>query len=240
MGKVIMSEEVPEGGLQSLKELDNCQVVRSEFISPTFRPKVTLNRDRMVFNAACVKLFEEAQYVLILVYREKQQLILLPCEENAKDSFKWCNIRREKRIPRSSICRLFGAKLFDMMNWKPENRYKIQAVFQQLEGKRMLIFNLKECEMVVPEIITLNDGTTMHKRKKFYPEEWREAFGMTFQEHKESYNIDINAHYVLNNTRDGSESAFMMVDQNLQGREPTADEIILGQYQSPEPAISKR
>jgi hypothetical protein len=243
MDNFMTPEEVPEGGLQSLEELENYQVVRSEFISPTFRPKVTINRDRIVFNAACVRLFEETQYVLILIYREKQQLILLPCEENTKDAFKWCNIRREKRIPRSSICRMFGARLFDMMNWKPENRYKIQAIYQSLEGQRLLLFNLQESEMVVPEIITLDDGKTVHKRKRFYPDEWKEAFGMTFQEHAESYNVNVDAHYLLNNTTDGSESDFTIGDQNLQGHEPTANEIILRRYQStqpPDPESSER
>jgi hypothetical protein len=131
-----------------------------------------------------------------------------------------------------------------MMNWIPENRYKIQAVYQFLEGKHLLLFNLSEYEMVVPEIITLDDGKTVRKQKKFYPEDWRESFGRTLLEHTESYKVDMNTHYMLNNAKDGSERDFTMADQNLQGHEPTADEIILKPYRSstrsPESENSKR
>ena len=37
-------------GIESLGELEICQVVRSEFISPTFRPKMTFNFDSISFS----------------------------------------------------------------------------------------------------------------------------------------------------------------------------------------------
>lgn len=220
----------PEGGLQSLEELNQYQVVRSEFISPTYRPKVTINRNEFYFSASCVRLFEDTVHVLILVRPEEKRIIIKPCDENTKDAFKWCVIKNGKRQPRHSVCRIFGAKLYDVMQWIPENRYKVQAIYQILGGERLLVFNLEECEMVVPEIITLDDGKTVRKLKKYYPHDWRESFGMTFQEHSESYKVDINAHYLLSNARDGSQRDYVFTEKNVKGRLPTDSEIIVAPY----------
>jgi hypothetical protein len=162
-----------EGGLQSLAELNTAEVVRSEFLSPKFKPNVTFDYDKIVFNAACVRLMEDTEYVLLLVDRARKRLIVLPDDEYTKDAIKWSKTISGKKQPRQSLCKVFGAKLFELMNWIPGNRYKVQAVYQVIDNQRLIVFNLDECEMVVPELITKPDGKTIKKR--YYPQEWRES-----------------------------------------------------------------
>ena len=230
-----------EKGLKSIEELNNCQVVRSEFLSSAFRPKITLNRERLVFSSSCVKLFPDTQYVQLLVEMEKRRLILLPCSANTKDAHKWCTIKEDKTIPRWSVCKIFVEKMFEMMSWIPDNRYKVQALYQELEGQKLLVFNLDECEMVVPEMITLDDGNTVRKRKRYLPQEWRESFGMTYQQHQDSSKVNINSHYLLSNTKDGTDSDFMFVHRELEGKDaPTAAEIITKKYGAKQKKIKNK
>lgn len=52
-------------------------------------------------------------------------LALRPCGENERGSFQWCSIGQGKRKPRQTTCTLFFLKMFDMMDWNPDHRYKM-------------------------------------------------------------------------------------------------------------------
>jgi len=229
MSMIETGKNAVEGGLQSLDELNSSEVVRSEFLSPKYKPSMTIDYDRVVFNTACVRLFQDTEYVLLLVDRARKRLIVLPSDSYTKDAFKWSRSKGNKMLPRQSVCRVFGAKIFEMMNWIPENRYKIQAVYQVIDGQRLVVFNLEECEMVVPEVITQADGKTVKKRKRYYPQEWRESFGVTFAEHRDTYQIDLETYYMLNNAKSGEESIFAIASR---AHEPTAAELITRPYTS--------
>jgi len=218
-----------EGGLQSLEELNECQVVRSEFISPIFRPKMGINTNKLVFSSTCIRLFENVQYILPLVYLPRKLVIIKPCGANEKSALRWCNIRNGKAKPRYVTCKHFGAKVFEMMSWIPENRYKIQAVYQELEGEQLLVFNLEECEMVVPEIITRGDGTKITSRKQYLPLNWRDSFGMTYAEYKEAYKINIKDHYLCFDN-DGTSSEYSFTEKEIKGKSLSDQEIITRQY----------
>ena len=237
----ITGTDVPvKKGIESLGELEICQVVRSEFMSPTFRPKLTFNYDSMSFNAGCVRLFTDVEYVQLLINVEKKQLIVLPCEKTTKDCLKWCNFKGEKIVPRKNSCSIFGAKLYELMGWIPENRYKVQAVYQKIEDIELLVFNLEECEMIVPQYSEDADGKRVRKVKRYYPEAWKNSFGMTYREHKQSIAVDIDAHYMLHNARDGGESNFALTQREIRGEALKPSEIITRQYNSAEePASSE-
>ena len=71
-----MQNELYEGykkeGITSLDELKGLEVVRTEFTSSVFRPKVTINLSSISFNKACVQLLPGVQYVNILIDREEK------------------------------------------------------------------------------------------------------------------------------------------------------------------------
>lgn len=224
--KSITSMEEPV--IQSLEELNQYQIIRSEFVSPRLRPKLTFNFDSITFNSSCVALFKNTQYVQLLINSEEKRMIVMPCDEHVKDSLKWCNVKSGKKTPRNIGCKIFSAKLFGMMGWIPENRYKVQAIYQVIDGRELILFNLDEFEMVVPEIVLRSDGKKVRKAKAYYPEKWRESFGMTYREHIESYKIDFLDNYMVNNPRDGTESQY--ASSQMDGAEPTPAAIITNRY----------
>ena len=84
-----------------------------------------------------------------------------------------------KTVPRQNSCRIFGAKLYELMGWIPDHRYKVQAVYQKIENAELLVFNLEECEMIVPQFSEGADGKRVRKVKRYYPDSWKDSFGMT-------------------------------------------------------------
>ncbi|GHU80476.1 hypothetical protein AGMMS49992_33490 [Clostridia bacterium] len=140
----IFNNTHPEGGLFSLDEINEFDVVRSEFLSPTFKPKITLNADKLAFSSSCVRLIPDNSYVQMLFDRKRKRIVLLPCGQFDKDALKWSNQKSGKTSPRGITARLLCSKLFDYMGWIPDNRYKVMAVYQELEGRQLIVFNLVE------------------------------------------------------------------------------------------------
>ncbi len=228
MENIMRDAIVEEGGIQSLEELNQYQVIRSEFVSPRLRAKVSFNINSITFSSKCLALFKDTQYIQLMINADEKRMVVMPCDEHTKDSLKWCNIKAGKKISRSIGCKLFGAKLFDMMGWNPENRYKVQAMFQEIDGRQIILFNLEEYEMVVPEVVTRSDGKKVRKSKVYYPENWRDSFGLMYQEHIESCKVNLLDNYMLSNTRDGTQTKIDLTVH--EGSVPEPHEIITRQY----------
>ena len=113
-----------------MKDFDftNYQVVRREFFAHQGEPSITFNQLKFYANAACIKRFPNAEYAQVLINREQKILALRPCEEFSRDSFPWSKISKGKREPKAITCKLFFAKIFDMMGWIPDFRYKLLGI----------------------------------------------------------------------------------------------------------------
>jgi hypothetical protein len=125
----------------------------------------------------------------------------------------------------------FGEKLYEMMQWIKENKYRILAYYQEIEGVRLLVFNLRECEMVVPNFITTKTGKIMKRGKVYLPGEWENGFGMSLVEHKEANAVALNAHYTLSD----KDIDVTIEDVRVRGKTPTDEEIIMSQYRKEKP-----
>ena len=230
-----MSNDLYQGyekpAIASLDELKGLEVVRTEFTSSFFRPKVTINLSSISFNKACVQLLPGVQYVNILIDKEKRRIIVLPVHQHAKDALRWCNVRDGEIRKRDCSAKKFGEKLYDMMEWIKENRYRILAYYQEVDGVKLLVFNLMECEMIIPEYVTLPSGKVVKRGKVILPGDW-EGFGMPMSEHEKANEVEINAHYSL--TEEDKEVTIS--EAQIEGAVPSEKEIIQSHYRDEAPA----
>jgi len=120
-----------------------------------------------------------------------------------------------------------------MMNWVTDYRYKIMAVYQELDELRFVIFNLVECEMYVPGEVVSPDGTVKKKRKKVYPINWETTFGTPYAEHRGTYQADISALHLLSNTSDSDSRMNPVAIPRI----PTASELITREYYVPDELV---
>jgi hypothetical protein len=216
-----------EKGIANLEELQKLEVLRTEFASSIFKPKVILSYESISFNKACVKLLPETRYINILIDRSKKRIIILPVSKHDKDALQWCGISPEGEV-KKRVCtaKKFGEKLYDMMRWIKENKYRILAYYQEIDGVKLLVFNLRECEMVVPDFVTTKTGKVVKRGRVFLPGEWETGFGMPLSEHSEANAVALNAHYTLSD----KDIELTIEDVRVRGKTPTDEEVIMSQY----------
>ena len=172
-------------------DYEGFEVVRREFFSHTFEVSVSFRIDSIMFNTATLKKMPNVRYVQFIVNPEKKKIVIKSCDVDDKDAIRWCqyNEKLDKRTPKKILCRMFAAKVFDMMDWNIENRYKIQGNILRSQTEMLIVFDLNDTEVYTPKRRG-EDGRLM-KTKPYYPEGWRESFGLPVAEHERALDINI-------------------------------------------------
>ena len=181
-------------------DFEGFQVVRREFFAHLSEPAVTFNNCKFYVNSACLNKFPETDYVQVLVNRETRIMALRPCAENARDSFAWCNASKGKRKPKQTTCKLFFAKIVSLMDWNPDFRYKLLGKLIHANGEYMIAFDLNATEVYQR---TFPDGAKPKtSRTPVFPAEWQDQFGLPYNEHQQSMQIDIFDGYAIYSIKD--------------------------------------
>jgi hypothetical protein len=170
------------------------QVVRGEFFAHIYEPSFTFNRNKVSVNTACIRKLPETDFVQILVNPEEKKLAVRPCGEDEKDSFRWCTAT-SKRSPKQITCRIFFAKVINLMDWNPNYRYKLLGKLVQSGEQLLFIFDLTTPEIFKREI--KDDGKEKSSRTPTYPAEWQNQFGLSVEEHQQSLQINIFDSYAV-------------------------------------------
>ena len=181
-----LEETVVEG-----VDLEGFEVARREFFSHTFECSVSFRIDSIMFNTATLKKLPDIRYIHLLVNPDAKKVVIKSCDVDAKDSIRWCqyNETKDHRTPKKILCRIFAAKVFDMMDWNIEYRYKIQGNIIKSPEETIIVFDLNEPEVFTPTR-RAEDGRLM-KGKAYLPEGWRDSFGLPVAEHERALDINI-------------------------------------------------
>lgn len=196
--------ETPDNILEFWKDIDlnSFQVVRREFFAHLGEPSVTFNNCKFYVNSACLKRFPEATSVHVLINRKTKILAIKPCDDGAKDSFVWCKESKGKRMPKPITCRMFFAKVADMMDWNPEHKYRIMGNLLHSNGETLIVFDLSAAETY--RRIEREGKKPVNSRIPVFPEEWKNQFGLPYDEHQQSMQIDIFDGYAVYTIKDNT------------------------------------
>lgn len=181
-------------------DFEGFQVVRREFFAHLTEPAVTFNNCKFYVNSACLNKFPDTDYVQVLVNQQTKIMALRPCDENARDSFAWCNASKGKKKPKQTTCKLFFAKIVSMMDWNPDYRYKLLGKLIHANGQYMIAFNLTATEVyqrTFPE-----DSKPKTSRTPVFPAGWQDQFGLPYKEHQQSMQINIFDGYAIYSIKD--------------------------------------
>ncbi len=175
---------------ETIADLAGYQVTRGELFAHTREPAITIWPTRIKFNMACLRKFPGVTHILILIHPEQKRLIIRPCHPEAPDSLRWAKGGGEKELGnRDMLCKIFAGKLFDLMKWDPEYRYKIMGRPAVYAGEILFLFKLDDFELFV-------GGKKTHS---FLPGEWRDYFGIPVEKHEREYKVDLSDGYILTN-----------------------------------------
>ena len=169
-------------------DYDGYQVVRGEFFSHVYEPTFTFNRNKVSVNTACIRKLPEVEYVQILVNPEDKKLAVRPCSEEEKDSVKWRS-GGNSMSPKQITCRIFYAKVIELLGWSPNNRYKLLGKLIRSNDELLFIFDLTHPE-IYKQTVKEGDRVKM-SRIPTYPAEWQNQFGVTVEEHQKRLQVNI-------------------------------------------------
>ena len=173
---------------------DGYQVVRGEFFAHLFEPSVTFKDDKVSVNAACLNKLPNVDYVQFLVNPEERKLAVKPCSEETKDSFCWAaKSGQGKRKPKLISCPIFYAKVMNLMGWNSNDRHKILGKLIRTKTDMLFVFDLSSAETYKKR----NAESKGEGRKAFYPEDWKNQFGVPVKDHQDLTLVSIFDDYTV-------------------------------------------
>lgn len=170
---------------------------RTQF-SMLSKPAVSIKYGKMTFNMASVRMFDEALFILTPVNRDKKRLMVVPCKEEESASLQWARIREsdDTKVNRTISSEEFILKLYKMMGWKLNCRYKIlgRVALAKPGPMPVLIFDLEEAIMFDSkpmEFVDEETGEIKKKQVKYYPEEYKDCIGKSYNDYIEAKQMNI-------------------------------------------------
>ncbi len=177
-------EELPE---EEIVDLAGYQVTKAELFAHSREPSITFWQTRLKFNMACLRRFPGVKYIQILVKPEEQRMIIRPCDQDTPDCLRWAKGGGDKEITnRDMTCKVFSAKIFDLMGWDSQYRYKVLGKPATCDGEFLFLFKLNDFELFV----------SGNRKGSYLPEDWRDYFGVPAERHDEEYKIDLADGYI--------------------------------------------
>ncbi len=180
------------------------QVVRREFISHRFDPAMTVRVNSVTFNNACIKALENATYVQFLINPTEKKLIVRRCDSGARDAIRWCVVKDETRKSRQITCKPFAERLFVMMGWESEYRYRFQGMRIHYFDDEMYLFDLSADERFAPQKKDENGKRIVSAPT--LPEHWNGSYGMSVEEHDMSTQVNFLDGYYTASEVEGTET----------------------------------
>lgn len=174
-------EETPE----ELIDLAGYQVTKAELFAHSREPSITFWVNRVKFSMACLRRFPGVTHVQIMINPGERRMIIRPCDPDTPDCLRWATGGGEKELKNRDLqCKVFSAKIFDMMEWDTKYKYKVLGKPATCDGEFLFLFKLNDFELFV------------NRKSSYLPTDWREYFGVPADKHDEEYKIDIADGYI--------------------------------------------
>lgn len=139
-------------------------------------------------------------YVQVLVNQESRILAIRPCRAEDRDACAWCTNGSGRRKPKQITCKIFFAKVFSLMGWNLDYRYKLLGRIIHARDEWLIAFDLTATE--VYQRVQKDGQKPKSSRTPVFPEGWKTQFGLPFREHQKSMQVDIFEGYAVYGLRD--------------------------------------
>ena len=164
-------------------DLSGYRVVRSEFFPSRDKPAMNITRGKLKFNTACLKKFEDVEYVELLLNTVENTIAIRPCSEDNPNAIRWGKLKDERWIVRQVGCKGLSKTLFDMKEWDEEAQYRFRGQYIEDGENRLMLFELVEPEIIkkvvheIPPVASEEEEsdkpiTTLKGTMIVYPDEW--------------------------------------------------------------------
>lgn len=160
------------------------------------KPAVTIKYGKMTFNMACIRLFEDVEFILPLIHPEKKKLTIVMCAEEESASVAWARKRQADSVwvNKDISSEDFILNIFKLMDWKLDCRYKVLGRIANSKQGLVIVFELEEAIMFASkpvEIVNEETGEIKKKQVKYYPDAYKDCIGKSYNDYVESRQMNM-------------------------------------------------
>jgi len=183
-------------------DLHGFEIARSQFFDTARKMCVTFSTEYIVFSAECIRKFDRALYIEILVHPGEHLLVVRPCKKETKNAVRWAILNEDQYYPRNINCAAYIKTLYALFGWKPDCKYRVRGIYRHKDNDAVLVFDMRETEIFIPQDTFGLSGeptaqdflpndiqpfTSGPKRDIMaYPSSWADSFGSNFYRHAQA------------------------------------------------------
>ncbi len=176
------------------EDFDGYEVPPPTQFSMLKKPAVTIKYGKLLFNMASIRLFLGTEHVLPMVHPVKKRLTIVPCHEEEISSVQWARFnKREEWVNRDVSSIEFVERIFNIMEWNYNCRYKVLGRVSNSPRGPVLIFELEEAIMFTQAEEYLDEETGEIKKRqiKYFPDKYKDCVGKSYNDYAEATQLSI-------------------------------------------------
>ncbi|MCD8150164.1 MAG: hypothetical protein LUE92_11550 [Clostridiales bacterium] len=180
------------------EDLDGYEMPPRSQFSMLKKPAVSIKYGKLSFNMACIRLFEGVQYIIPIYHPQKKRMTVVMCREEEYASVDWARIRQKdgEWVNKEITSREYVDKLYRLMGWNKECRYKVLGRVANSRDGLVLVFELEEAVMFESKSMEYVDEKTGETRQKkqqvmYYPEYYKDRVGKSYNDYVSARQINM-------------------------------------------------
>lgn len=179
-------------------DLRGYEIARSQFFDSTDRITVTFSQGDIRFSCPAVRKLEST-LVELLMHPQKQILAVRTAGKECRNAMQWSKKKSGISFPRGISGTAFLSTLYSLLGWKDDCRYRITGIKRGKGNDAILLFNLTELEIFIPNdtVSSLPESDTSVKpftdsnrrNVRAYPPDWADTFGSNYYSHAQAQEL---------------------------------------------------
>ena len=179
-------------------DLRGYEIARSQFFDSTDRITVTFSQGDIRFSCPAVRRLEST-LVELLMHPQKQILAVRTAGKECRNAMQWSKKKSGVSFPRGISGTAFLPTLYALLGWKDDCRYRITGIKRGKGNDAILLFNLTEPEIFIPNdtVSSLPESDTSVKpftdsnrrNVRAYPPDWADTFGSNYYSHAQAQEL---------------------------------------------------
>lgn len=202
-------------------DLRGYEIARSQFFDTARKICVTFSVDGIVFSTECIRKFDKALFIEMLVHPNEHLLVVRPCAKETRNAVRWANLNEDHYSSRTVSCAAYIKTLYELFGWKSGCKYRVRGIYRQKDNEAVVIFNMKETEIFIPQESldlareeTITDDLLPKDVRPFtagpkkdimaYPSAWANTFGSNYYRHAQARELAaFDSHGIWNVNEEG-------------------------------------
>ena len=184
--KQLIRSRLDQKAQMEYEELEGYELPPRSQFSMLSKPALSIKYKEFTCNMTCIRLFEGVRYVLPIVNPIKKRFAIVPCAEEESSSVEWARQKDEKWTNKTVTSLEFIEKIYAMMNWDRNCRYKVLGRVANSSSGLILIFDLVEAIFFAAKPTAYLDqetGKVVKRKTIYYPDEYKDRIGKSYNDY---------------------------------------------------------